>query len=385
LQGLSAQGSRDSAGIRIVENSRPQRAGAHAERLLASPLLIIGPNADTSHQFSRIAGAGRLADGRIVVADAGSRQLRFFTPAGGFIKAVGRKGDGPGEFGALGAFSILPGDTLAAGDPWGRIEYFTNTGRFIHFLDAINPPIQITPGNRLVLALMPGGYRLIASTKRPAMPSPGMRLVDSYYLAIVGGKNAVAGSIGAFPAYVLQMAHDEPVAPLFAPAAFFAANRGAVFAGFSAEYSIRVYSLSGHLDHIIRRQWSPLKVTRAVIDSFAILQSSTRGSADSATVLAAIKAAPSFATLPAFSQLIADRVGRLWVREAGMGDGWSSSPSSDTPTTWSVFDPQGLWVDDVVMPARFTPTEIGADYVLGIARDDSDVESVEIFRLAAGQ
>jgi hypothetical protein len=41
-----------------------------------------------------------------------------------------------------------------------------------------------------------------------------------------------------------------------------------------------------------------------------------------------------------------------------------------------VFDAGGRWLCDVTMPAHFTPMEIGADYVLGVASDADGVETV---------
>jgi len=35
----------------------------------------------------------------------------------------------------------------------------------------------------------------------------------------------------------------------------------------------------------------------------------------------------------------------------------------------------------VELPSRFTPSEIGVDYVAGMARDEDDVERVEVYRL----
>ena len=39
------------------------------------------------------------------------------------------------------------------------------------------------------------------------------------------------------------------------------------------------------------------------------------------------------------------------------------------------------WLGDVTMPARFSPTDIGADYVLGIARDEDLTPTVARYRL----
>jgi hypothetical protein len=97
-QNALAQGVRDSAGVRIVENARPVWAPAEALRLSLSPALVIGTRPEPSYELSRVAGAARLSDGRIVIADGGSLQLRFFDSQGVFSNAVGGPGEGPGEF-----------------------------------------------------------------------------------------------------------------------------------------------------------------------------------------------------------------------------------------------------------------------------------------------
>ena len=90
--------------------------------------------------------------------------------------------------------------------------------------------------------------------------------------------------------------------------------------------------------------------------------------------------------LPHFSDLLVDRTGHLWVRhfdyrERFLRPGRSSTNTIDAPTKWDVFDPRGAWLCTLELPARFTPFEIGADYVLGLARDADDIEQVHLYRL----
>jgi len=46
-----------------------------------------------------------------------------------------------------------------------------------------------------------------------------------------------------------------------------------------------------------------------------------------------------------------------------------------------VFDREGVFVARVHMPPRLNILEVGDDYVLGLARDDIDVEHVRLYRL----
>jgi hypothetical protein len=47
-----------------------------------------------------------------------------------------------------------------------------------------------------------------------------------------------------------------------------------------------------------------------------------------------------------------------------------------------VFERDGKWLGDVTMPERFLPHEIGADYAIGVTRDDDGVETVVLYALA---
>jgi glutamate mutase epsilon subunit len=56
-------------------------------------------------------------------------------------------------------------------------------------------------------------------------------------------------------------------------------------------------------------------------------------------------------------------------------------PPPTTPTHWNVFAPDGRLLSEVTLPARFTPFEVGADYVLGVSRDNDDMERATLLRL----
>jgi hypothetical protein len=113
----------DSAGVTVVVHP----AGLFAEGAVApapfasdftgEPEVRIGvAEGDEAYQLTNPAGGARLSDGRIVILDAQSRTLRFFTADGIHERTVGRTGDGPGEFRTARQLLHLGGDTLAAFD-----------------------------------------------------------------------------------------------------------------------------------------------------------------------------------------------------------------------------------------------------------------------------
>ena len=71
--------------------------------------------------------------------------------------------------------------------------------------------------------------------------------------------------------------------------------------------------------------------------------------------------------------MLLDRDDRLWVEE------YAAVP--DDRSVWTVFTPEGTLVARATMPQRLTPLEIGRDYLLGVERDELDVESVVVIPL----
>ena len=185
------------------------------------------------------------------------------------------------------------------------------------------------------------------------------------------------------------MGGDSPQLVWFGANATFASDGRLFYIGFGSEYAIRVYTSSGDLKHIIRRTWTPVSVTSADIDRYVeewgkrwIKSTGAEAEAERAS----LRQDPYASTVPAFSQFIADRVGRLWVREAHLADAPGAGALNTTPlvpSRWSIFDPDGRWLGDVSMPARFQPRDIGADYVLGTAVDADGVQSIVLYRLGS--
>ena len=110
--------------------------------LLATASCDLGTGSDSSdtlpnwsmsderegYLLHQVAGATRLADGRIVIANEGTLQLRYYDPEGTHLFDAGGEGEGPGEFESLAGFTRLPGDSLLV-DSWLRLSRFGPDGR----------------------------------------------------------------------------------------------------------------------------------------------------------------------------------------------------------------------------------------------------------------
>jgi len=138
----------------------------------------------------------------------------------------------------------------------------------------------------------------------------------------------------------------------------------------------------------LRRPWKPIPVSAADWEQWVVEWSNLwveeTGAAREPAVQR-VREEPYADVLPAFSEFLVDRSGRLWVREAHWHDAIGAGSLSDlppVPSTWSVFDRNGRWLGDVSMPSHFQPYDIGADYVAGKAYRDG-FSQVVIYSLGA--
>ncbi len=123
---------RDSAGIRIVENPRPPEGSRLAWRIGPEPLVSIGVlEGEEAYMLYGALDATRLSDGRIVVANRGTNELRVFDASGTHLENWAGEGEGPGEFTSLSRVEPWPGDSIAA---WwtrtGGISVFDSDGNY---------------------------------------------------------------------------------------------------------------------------------------------------------------------------------------------------------------------------------------------------------------
>ena len=109
----------DSADVRIVENARPADGSRLGWRIGTEPAVTIGKlEGEEPYMLFVAMDATRLSDGRIVVVNAGTHELRVFDGAGIHMDTWGGRGDGPGEFRApIGQVAHLPGDSVVVWSP----------------------------------------------------------------------------------------------------------------------------------------------------------------------------------------------------------------------------------------------------------------------------
>ena len=144
--------------------------------LSESPLVEIGVlEGEQPYQLHRVRGSVRLEDGRIVVLNAGSQELRYYNAAGRFLGAVGRQGEGPGEFQSPAGLRRSDAGGLQV---WGgssmRVSYFDREGTFLEFSRLLASGDEMFPGDDWLL-----DQNWIVSPVPPGAREPLRRAVEA--------------------------------------------------------------------------------------------------------------------------------------------------------------------------------------------------------------
>jgi len=126
---------------------------AEVWRLSEAPTLEIGVReGEEAYQLFRVGGSVRLGDGRIVVANTGSRELRVFGPDGVFQRSVGRDGEGPGEFRWPSRIRVVAPDTFLVWDQsLQRVSLFDADGRFLSMAPLRPTSSNLFPGDEWLM------------------------------------------------------------------------------------------------------------------------------------------------------------------------------------------------------------------------------------------
>ena len=108
---------RDSAGVVVVEDpaDMPRKAGGWF--VDPEPFLSIGSiDGPEGTLLDDVTGADALPDGSVALLNAGSREIRILDHTCTLVSAIGRDGEGRGEFRYLSLGGVPPGDTVVVMD-----------------------------------------------------------------------------------------------------------------------------------------------------------------------------------------------------------------------------------------------------------------------------
>jgi len=151
-----------------------------------------------------------------------------------------------------------------------------------------------------------------------------------------------------------------------------------VFVGTGDAYEVAVYRLDGTLEMLVRLAVAERSLTDA--DIAAYIEEQLRGveNAERREQTRRFYLDIDLPThLPPYAAFIVDAAKTLWIQDyAG---------PRDTEIAWRRFTSDGRYIGVAILPARLEVFEIGEDYVLGVQRDDLDIEYVQLFGLGTSE
>lgn len=357
--------------------------------ITSEPQLVIGMlDGPEEYQFFDVAAAARQSDGDLVVADAGTHTVRLYDRDGAFVALLGGAGSGPGEFRDPSQVMIGPDDAIRVWDNTTfRVTHFDAAGVFTGVqavrLDgiakAITPPLY--PATAQLLA---GGdllVRLVEKTK--AQPSEARFRRRSGALRVSADLSVIDTLM--FFADVEQVTVNSmwgplPIEPLLAKRTQIAVHgsEDRLCIGEQVGAEIACFGPDGSRALL---QWhhQPSAVLPAEIAAWRDETMEIYGqkmSSDDARRF--VNQVPLPEVRPAYSSLVLDHAGNLWV-ELGPSEGKGS-----TWVDYLVFDPTGKMLDMLPLP-RLQVLEIGEDYVMGVYRDELDVQYLQVYGITKPQ
>jgi hypothetical protein len=371
---------RDSAGVRIVENSGGTWLAEEAWTVATDPTVDIGVlDGAAEYQLFRVRDARRLSSGNIVVANGGT-ELRFYDATGAYLSTAGREGGGPGEFEGLQLVRPYLGDSLLTYDfNQVRISLWDQNGNFGRSYK-VNPPGEF--GFILGEDVFADGTLLARAPHvfRGAISEGAQRRDEEYNTYSMEGE--LIDTVGTFPGpdQFMRMGRDgnnmmvEILTPPFGRGSYMELHGDQLYFGSADSYEIERRAKDGALERLIRRDTPLRPVTAADVERFVedeIADIEDANDRRDRRELYEEMEIPE--TMPAYQGLKVDDLGNLWVEE------YESDP--DAEARWSVFDPDGRMLGEVVLPNGLAVMQIGPEFVLGVWRDEFDVEHVRMYEL----
>ena len=373
---------RDSAGVTIISNESPAWSDGEGWRVAETPVVDIGVvSGDAAYELFRPLGALRLSDGRIVVANAGTSELRYYDERGKHLGSSGGRGGGPGEFFAMSWFARTDDDSVVVYDRRSRrVSLFDPDGRY-HSSVALPggdfPSVQGRFSDGSYLA------RVVPRRARDAPPEPLGRGRDSLSFLRYGPDGEFLDTLGVFLRRIkhglafefMGRSRRGAMTIPFTPSTVLAVAGSKVIVGTSTSYQISQFTPDGVLIRLIRKRHSRLPVEPSDVDSFldSLRAQYATGGPEAKIHVKMNEETPPADSMPAFDDLIVDREGNLWVS--------ASRHHGDPSVQWDVFDTEGIWLGVVPGPDGFRVTDIGSDYLLGLWKDDLEVEHALLYEL----
>lgn len=371
---------RDSAGIAIVENASPDDSLAYDWWRVEGPRLDIGGEDRAGHDLFRVSAALNLDDGRVVVADRGMSELRFFDPSGSLLSVAGGRGEGPGEFRNI-TWLAATGDSLFVFDGSAvRMSVFSLDGRFVRDFGFGGQASRATAIGLFADGSFAGRETVLLQTDGGGLPPAGLQRPEILVVRLARA-GELLDTLGRFPGAERHISVNmeggqtavQILTPLLArtPSHVVLADR--LWSGTQDAAELRVFRRDGRLLRIVRTGRAPEPVTDRHREALIAKRLESVPDDRRVAVRAGLEELAVADFVPPYGGLVGDRAGNLWVADYDDGLGPAGR--------WTVYAADGRALARIALPERFTPYDIATDWILGKELDDLEIEHVRLYQL----
>jgi hypothetical protein len=371
---------RDSAGVRIVEYAGvPEHEAPLA--FSAEPIHRHGPRPG-DYLFGRIWSGALFPDGRSAIYDAGNSEIVVLGSDGIGHEVLAGSGQGPGEIGFLQSMFAVGADSLLVED--------NGNARFTLFADRGVVRSVGLQENRLLsrdlraLGIDASGQLLMSSASYmrgfPDDWLPG-------HMVRLDLDGLVPDTVASYDWVPFRPPDDEPENP-FSHAGWVGSAGGRFVYGRSDTPEIVWREPDGAVSQVVR--WEPdwihpgeehwqifeadMRVTLPAINPQLQTEEAIEELIQGA--LARYRIEPD-EPLPLFGAFFGDHEGRLWLPEFAVAPRRHGHPS------YTLISPDGEWLGTVDAPPGLRILDVAHGRVLGVVKDEMDVESVVVYELVA--
>jgi hypothetical protein len=307
--------------VTVVTNGRkPDPPKGAATKLLLEEIYTVGGGDSPEESFAEIAALDVLKDGTAYVLDMKDNRVRIFDVRGKFLRAFGKKGQGPGELNQPVGLIVTPENEVLVEDVLNqRLAVFTLDGKFLR---------HISTAKALGLSRIKMDRRGLIVARSMGLGDAGKMFMDvktydkdlnpKIKLAAVEFPISLQGKLNPFSAMTLVYELD---------------GQGRLYLGSQRGYEIKVLSLEGKLVKTIRRDYDPVAITKEDKDEMLKLIPNISG--------VNVKDMIQFpAVFPPYGNFVLADEGRLLVQTYEKG-------RVKKEFYWDVFDAEGRFVAKV--------------------------------------
>ncbi len=370
---------RDSAGIAIVENAITAPRWTTPWVLSEEPTLRIGSTeGDTTQMLYQVTDTHLMEDGRVLVVNSGSADVRIYSSEGRLLQTLGRRGDGPGEFRAPWHAYPIAGDSILVVDLYREVAVFDPSGALAREIHPRLPP-GLSGGEGASPVDQFGDGSLLFKGHISEDPEwEGLRRNSVLMLRIpLNGDSA--GTLGEFDDQTIRYGRPFRQYALGAEGTE-AAGASTMWYGPGDRLELREVALDGTLLKLVRLDQQARPVTEADREGYKsayVEQMATWNPGRGDDVWRRQAEDMQFPdSFPVHYAMETDPLGNLWVQDYRS---WISETGMDR--AWTVFDGAGTYLGEVVVPSGLNVHDISETHIVGTWTDDLGVEYVHVYRI----